>query len=82
MGCSIARKWKRLGRRLSVTEERLDEIEHATGNELSEKGYQVLKQWKRQYGPAATYKVLCDALEHNLVKRKDLAVKFCYIDGN
>ena len=41
----------------------------------------MLLRWKQEKGSSATYKVLCDALEHELVQRKDLAEQFCYING-
>ena len=78
MGVEVAGKWRKLGRRLDITDESLDEIDQ----KLPEKGYRMLKQWKQEKGPEATYKVLCCALEHELVQRRDLAEKFCYINGN
>jgi len=42
----------------------------------------MLKHWKQEKGSFATYEVLCDALEHELVQHRDLAEQFCYIDGN
>jgi len=42
----------------------------------------MLKHWKQDKGPSATYEALCNALEHELVQRRDLAEQFCYIDGN
>lgn len=82
LGSLIGGNWRRLGRRLCITDESLEEIEGATGYDLPEKGYRMLRQWKQQCGSAATYKVLCEALKHKLVKRQDLAVTFCYINGN
>ena len=42
----------------------------------------MLLRWKQRKGSAATYQALCDALQHELVKRQDLAEKFCYANGN
>ena len=81
MSVKIAEKWIRLGRRLEVSEPKIEEINKAH-DELSEKGYHMLKHWKQEKGSAATYQALCEALQHTLVQRKDLAEKFCYINGN
>ena len=82
LGFLIAEDWKRLGRRLHIADETLEEIEKAFGDDLSEKGYQMLRKWKQQCASASTYEVLRAALEHDFVKRGDLAVEFCYINGN
>ena len=74
----IEGKWRKLGRRLGITDESLDEI----GQKQPEKGYRMLKQWKQEKGCEATYKVLSKALAHGFVKRRDLAEEFCYSDGN
>ena len=42
----------------------------------------MLKHWKQEKGSVATYQVLCEALQHELVQRQDLAETFCYIKGN
>ncbi|KAL9978803.1 hypothetical protein ACROYT_G016367 [Oculina patagonica] len=71
----IAVHWKILGRRLNIEEATLTAI-HKENEEYSEKAYQMLLQWKKRYGSAATYQVLHDALAHILVNRKDLAEEF------
>ena len=81
LGLEIAEKWEKLGRRLSVSEAMLSEIYHAR-EQLSEKGYAMLNCWRQSKGSAATYQALCDALQDELVQRRDLAEKFCYIKGN
>lgn len=81
MGSDIATYWKKLGRRLNVSDPKLEEIDQPQVN-LSEKGYHMLKYWKQSKGYAATYQALSDALQHELVQRQDLAEKFCYIKGN
>ena len=73
--------WKRLGRRLHVSDAKLREIDQAY-DQLSKKGYYMLKHWRQEKGSAATYQALCDALKHRLVQREDLAVQICYIKGN
>ena len=81
MGDEIAEKWKKLGRRLKVSDPTIQEINKAH-DQLSEKGYHMLKHWKQEQGSAATYQALCKALQHKRVQRKDLAEKFCCIKGN
>ena len=77
----LEQTWKTLGRRLDVRDPKLQEIDHAHRN-LSDKGYHMLKHWRQKSGSDATYKVLSDALKDKLVQRKDLAEKYCYINGN
>jgi len=81
LGVKIAENWIKLGRRLEVSDPTIQEINRAH-DQLSEKGYHMLKRWKQERGCAATYKSLCDALQHELVQRQDLAETFCYINGN
>ena len=71
----------KLGRRLELNESTLQEIDQAH-DQLSEKGYYMLEGWKQNKGAAATYKTLFAALKHKLVRRQDLAEKFCYLRGN
>lgn len=81
LGFEIAEKWNKLGRRLDVSEPKLQEI-HQAHELLSEKGYHMLLHWKQEQGSAATYQALYNALSHNLVQRQDLAEQFCCFDGN
>ena len=81
LGVVIGKKWRKLGRRLGVGDEILDETDQEH-DQMSEKGYGMLKQWSQIYGSDATYKALCNGLLHYLVQRRDLAEKFCYIIGN
>ena len=82
LGEKIERKWKKLGRRLGINDETLQEIRQAH-DDLSERGYHMLKQWKQKQGSAATYQALYVALKHDRVKCQDLVEQFCYIkDGN
>ena len=81
LGSDIARDWMKLGRRLDVGDSMLQEIAKAH-EQLSEKGYHMLRRWKQIKGADATYQALCDALQHQLVQRQDLAEKFCYVNGN
>ena len=81
LGSRIAEDWRKLGRRLEVSDPTIKNINEGH-DQLSEKGYHMLKHWKQERGSAATYKSLCDALQHELVQRQDLAEMFCYINGN
>ena len=74
---AIGINWKRLACRLGFSEPLLEEID-LDNQQLVEKTYQMFKYWKQRQGAAATYKVLRDALAHDLVARQDLAEKFCY----
>ena len=68
-------KWKTVGRRLEIEEERLTAFDYEN-KEWSEKSFKMLLHWKARNGSAATYTVLHDALCHSLVNRKDLAEQF------
>ena len=81
LGNKIAKKWMILGRRLFAREEILHGIDQDY-KELSERGYQMLMQWKQENGCWATYQILNNALQHKLVQRKDLAEQICYNHGN
>ena len=81
LGAEIGEKWIKLGRRLSLQDAELQEISRGH-DQLSEKGYYMLKDWRQKKGSAATYQALCEGLEHKLVQRQDLAEKFCHVDGN
>jgi len=76
LGREIGYRWKNLGRRLGVEERMIHEIDRVNKN-LSEKGIQVLKRWRLQEGRRATYLALYNALQHELVGRRDLAEKYC-----
>lgn len=76
----IAENWKKLARRLDVSDSKLREIDDAH-NQLSERAYYMLKHWKQENGSGANYQALCGALKHRLVQRQDLAEQFCSING-
>ena len=69
--------WKKLGRRLKIQDPKLDDL-NKLNEDLSEKGYKMLRHWKEVNGSAATYEILGHALLHGLVNRRDLAEEFCY----
>lgn len=70
--------WKKLGRQLQLNEPQLTGIDREEV-EIYEKCYRMLIKWTQTYSSDADFKTLARALEHNLVLRKDLASKFCYI---
>ena len=65
-----------LGRSLEIPEPVLESIE-ADNPHLSERCYSVLKRWTEGFGLAATYECLARALQHPMVGRGKLAVKYC-----
>ena len=81
LGNEIAEKWMKLGRRLGVKEAKLQDIKQRY-EELSERGYHILLDWKQKNGHEATYQILNSALQHKLVQHKDLAEQICYSHGN
>ena len=72
----VSDNWKTLGRRLKFLEADLLEFDDSH-RKISEKAYAMLLTWKQRDGSDATYSVLNQALRDDLVKRKDLAEKFC-----
>jgi len=75
----IGSDWKKLGRRLKVSEEDLSDFELNTQryHDLSEKANVMLGKWRKGEADSATYQVLYEALCHEHVGRKDLAQKYC-----
>ena len=69
--------WKKLGRRLKIQDPKLDDL-NKLNEDLSEKGYKMLRHWMEVNGSVATYQILGDALQHKLVNQRELAEKFCY----
>ena len=76
LGRDIGNEWRILGECLEV-EEGLASIDHRYEN-LTEKGFQMLKYWTQKNGSSATYRILSGALEEELLARKDLSEKYCY----
>ena len=72
--------WKKLERRLLETdEEALDAIDEEN-EEYSGKAYKMLLRWTGAEHSSATFRVLHDALCHDIVNRQDLAEKFCLVN--
>ena len=74
LSMKISDKWKKLGRRLQFDEAQITEYDKSN-EQLSEKAYKLLMEWKGRDASAATYRVLHEALSD--VERRDLAQKFC-----
>ena len=81
LGVDIGRDWKKLGRRLGVSDPEIEDIDQHH-DQMSEKGYHMLKHWIQENGSDATFQALCNGLSNGLVQRKELAEKYCYINGN
>ena len=64
---------------MDSAEAALDAIDKEN-EEYYEKAYKMLLKWKGAEGSRATFRVLHDALVHPLVKRRDLAEKFCLVN--
>ncbi|CAH3020065.1 unnamed protein product [Porites evermanni] len=73
----LGSSWKMLGRILCLPEPVLEQMEEDERH-LHEKSYAVLKKWIQTAGPAASYKCLAQALQHPIVRRSELATKYCH----
>jgi hypothetical protein len=76
----IGKKWRCLGRALSVPEEDLETVDEDE-KKLFDKSYQMLINWKQGLGANATYENLDQGLQHSIVRRKDLSEKYCHVEG-
>lgn len=72
----LGKSWKDLALILDFDEDDIDIFDHDKEG-LKNKSYHMLCTWKRSKGSSATYKVLYKALCHKLVRRNDLAEKYC-----
>ena len=68
--------WQSLARGLLFSNRQITVFDKEN-EELSEKAFAMLFNWKVTQASAATYGVLYAALCHPLVKLRDLAYKFC-----
>ena len=75
----VINEWKTLGRRLLESDEALLVAVDKDNDKCSEKAYRMLLKWKAAKSSDATFRVLHDALCHDLVHRRDLAEKFCLV---
>ena len=76
LASELGASWKMLGRTLKIPDSVLENIE-ADNPRQSERCYIVLKRWTEGFGSAATYEFLARALQHPVVGRGKLAVKYC-----
>lgn len=82
LGSDLGREvWLQLGGCLGIKETKLDEIDESH-RLLPRKGYKMLLHWKEKNGSAATYEVLSQALQHELVNKLNLAENYCYEKQN
>ena len=72
----LGASWKMLGRALEIPKHVLENIE-ADNPKQSERCFYVLERWREAFGKEATYERLERALQHPMVGKKNLAVKFC-----
>ena len=75
----IINQWKKLGRRLMENADAMLDAIDKRNDEVNEKAYKMLLEWKQAKGSCATFRVLHDALCDDLVKRRDLAEKYCKV---
>ena len=79
MAIQIIDEWEWLGLRLLESDEALLYAIDRDNDNCSEKAYKMLLKWKAAKGSDATFRVLHDALCHDIVNRRDLAEKFCLV---
>ena len=77
LSLKLSASWKSLARRLKFDEASVT-VFHKENEELTEKALSMLQMWKAKYGSGATFRVLHDALCHELVCQRELAEQFCY----
>ena len=65
-------KWNNIGLALGIVQDELDKISGTSGD-ADDRLREVLKLWLKGNGGERTRKFLCEALQHPLVGRKDLA---------
>ena len=68
--------WNDLARCLGLEEPDITAISDQN-QKLKERALKMLLQWRANYGPGATYRVLYDALCDECVGQTELAQKYC-----
>ena len=76
LSTELGKSWKALARHLSFGEAEIEGFDD-DNKEFRENCYRMLHTWKRIEASSASYLVLYEALCHEYVGRKDLAVKYC-----
>lgn len=59
---NLGRNWRKLGRKLGLTEVKLDSISRKHPSDLEETAVELVKEWRKSKGSAATVKALVEAL--------------------
>ncbi|XP_070551837.1 FAS-associated death domain protein-like [Ptychodera flava] len=68
---NIGKDWKRLGRKLGITDPDLDVLQMNNSHDVKEAIRQMLRQWREDNGKMATKEKLKEALVN--AKRRDIA---------
>ena len=76
LATKLGDNWRKLGRRLGFDDAALSAI-RKENDKMAERARCMLIEWKQTEGSDATYQVLYDALNHELVACKRLAETFC-----
>ncbi len=76
LSTKLGDKWEKLGRRLGFHQSQLTAF-HKENERLSDKAHRMLMSWKQREASAATYRILYNALTHNLMACRLLAEEFC-----
>ncbi|KAJ7380902.1 hypothetical protein OS493_004485 [Desmophyllum pertusum] len=73
----IPEDWKRIGRAVGLKEKHLKIIEIDHADDVCERALATLYKWQEKQGQEATYERLAQALDDELVQRRDLVEIFC-----
>jgi len=75
-------KWKVIGRLLGLEDSHISQIEIDNKDYVYEQCYAMLNAWKmNQPDSTATCEQLKKALSHEVVMKKDLVPRFCYVNN-
>lgn len=72
--------WRPLGLILGLKNGTLDRID-LDHRAVLDKSHAMLLEWKRLLGPNASYQALAEGLNHPVIGRLDLVVKYCHDNG-
>ncbi|XP_063334369.1 protein FADD [Pelmatolapia mariae] len=59
---NLGKSWRKLGRKLGLSETKLESISNRHPTDLEETAVELLKEWRKSQGAAAQTKMLIDAL--------------------